>query len=169
MKISRPFREYHPAMKAAVLMLLVSFTVFLHDFVLKQPPNLRILLKDFYFGRLQTFKNVVDFTLLDPLMEELTYRGPAYTVLLAFFFLGWKFQKEQLFKSIGFWAASVVLIILTFIWAKEHHYPITVFGYGMIWGGLMLYTKNILYPILFHAGANALACVGIVLGYHLIY
>lgn len=169
MQISRPFREYHPAMKAGVFMLLASFTVFLHSFFLKQPPNLRILLKDFYLSRLRNLQNIVDFTLLDPLTEELAYRGPAYAVLLMCFFLGWWFKKELVFKKIGLATASVILVIFTFTWAKEHHYPVTVFLYGMIWGGLMLYTKNILYPILFHAGANTLACLGIMVGYHLIY
>ena len=170
MKLVRPFREFHPAMKAAIFMLPVTLTVFLHNFFLKQPPDLRVLLRDYYVYSLNSLPKVFDFVVLIPIREELATRGPAWVLLWIIIWAARKFPDKKNFLTIGYITVWLFLIISTAQWAfGGHHYPITVFGYGLVWSWLMIRTKNILYPILFHAGSNGIAFLGIWTGFHLIY
>jgi membrane protease YdiL (CAAX protease family) len=170
MTLCRPFREYHPAMKAMVFMLPITLTVLLHDLVMDQPPDLKTTLSSYYHDQLSSFSGVLDFVIIAPLKEELLYRGPAWILLLFVLLISKKFAKKKDFLVIGYIPVVVLLVLFTAYWAfKGHAYPITVFGYGLVWGWLMIYTRNIIYPILFHAGSNAIASIGIWTGVHLIF
>lgn len=169
MTLIRPFREYHPAVKALVFMLPVSLTVFIHQFFIEEPPDIKYLLKAYYLHGASNLKDAFHFVVEAPVVEELVYRGPAWIILLITLFLNKKFPNKAL-KITGYALTIAVLTISTLFWASLHgHYPITVFGYGLVWGWLMIQTRNIIYPMLFHSGSNALAMLFIYSGYHCIY
>lgn len=169
MTLHRPFREYHPAIKALVFMLPISLTVFVHQFFIEEPPDIRYLLKDYYKNGASNWEGIFQFVVKAPLVEELMFRGPAWLTLLLTLFLSKKFPHKAV-KITGYALTALVLVLPTLYWASRHgHYPITVFGYGLVWGWLMLKTRNILYPIIFHSASNAFAMLFIFSGYHLIY
>lgn len=167
---SQPFRAYHPAIKALVLMLPISLTVFLHNFVVKPPSDLHQLLFEYYHDVIPNFTNVLEFVWISPAQEEATFRLPALLLFLLTLTIAKKYPDKKFLKFIGYTLTVLVLTIMTWWWAsKHHHYFITVFGYGLVWGWLMLRMRSLIYPIIFHAGSNAIALVSIAVGYHLIY
>ena len=154
-------------------MLPVTLTVFLHDLVMAQPPNVRKILRSYYEVELSKPAEVFNFVVATPIKEEVLYRGAAWILLLATLLLNRYFPHKKIIRGCGYAAAWAALLYCTIGWAAGHHYPLTVFGYGVLWGWLMFAMRgkwySIVYPMLFHSASNALAFLYICLGYHLIY
>ncbi|TSC83349.1 MAG: hypothetical protein G01um101419_32 [Parcubacteria group bacterium Gr01-1014_19] len=100
-----------------------------------------------------------------PIIEELTFRGPAYVLLLTLLLISYLYSKKtgkpstlQMTVWPGWTVAELIvwpmLLLLNYFWAIDHPYPATVFAAGLVLGWLMLKTKNILYCIVLHAGVN---------------
>ena len=87
MTIKERFRQLHPTMQTIILMVPITFTVFLHDLFMNQAPELRELLRSYYRYSIYEPKEVFYLVVSAPFSEELTYRGPAYLLLLVGIFL----------------------------------------------------------------------------------
>lgn len=179
MKLCRPFREFHPIVKACVLMLPASLTVLLHQWLMPIAPDTKEILSYYYHRELRSWHNIFNFTVIIPFKEELVYRWPALALLLGLLFpIKWKRKalvayygkrKTRLLARAAYCVAATAMIAMTAYWASFHDYPITVFFYGLVWGWLIFYTKNPLYSWLFHSACNTAAIALIVAGHHLLY
>ncbi len=150
-------------------MIPVSLTVFVHNWVMREPPDTKEVLRNYYEQEFRTRGNILDFVLTTPIQEEILYRGPAFLLLMIFLWLSRRSEKYgNVFRKTGYALSFALLIALTANWASYHDYPITVFGYGMVWGSLILTTRQFGYSIVFHSACNIIALFLIALGYHLI-
>lgn len=169
MNIKEQFRQYHPAFRVLILMLPVALTIYLHDFIFGQPTGLKELLRDYYQNSLYHPKEVINFVIWAPIWEELVYRGPAYLVLLFTLLLLKKYPERKFLKTGGHALFILIALIPSYFWAIQHHYPITIFCYGLLWIWLMFQTRSIIYPIVFHSSMNAFAFLYIWFGAHSVY
>jgi len=110
-----------------------------------------------------------------PIVEEILYRGPAYLLLIFILILSKilsrRYSRPSIFEQPLFWKITLtdiyvwpVVLIPNYFWTIAHSYPwpllLQIFTYGLIWGWLMIKTRNILYNILIHSACNALALIG---------
>lgn len=161
-KIWKDFSELHPALKGVLLMGLASLTIFIHFFLGREVQNLRQETRAaYYLHGLDSPEGVAGMVVLAPLIEELKYRGPVWLIVLLTAALAAKSPKKKLVEAAGLIAAVAALVGLALFWAPGHRFPLTVFCYGMVWGYVLISTRSIIYPILFHAGSNAIAVIGI--------
>lgn len=122
---------------------------------------------------LNTIKGIFEFTVYEPVHEEINYRGLVFLIILI---TGWLQNRncfigyKKYFKYAGYTLAWLVMIALDFFYANGHRYlPIAVLGFGFVWGYLTIRTRSLLYPIAFHCACNGIACLGLIISYHLIY
>lgn len=155
-------------MKAAVFMIPASLTIILSQWLMPISPDAREVLARYYQSELQSWKNVVNFTVFIPFQEEALYRWPALLLLIV---LLRRFEanptKFRIWSAYG--TAFGIMAAMTAYWASFHDYPLTVFCYGIVWGWLIFYTKNPFYSWLFHAISNTASIILIVAGHHLLY
>ncbi len=87
--------------------------------------------------------------LVVPIMEELFWRS-----FLMRYLIRKDFQKVPLgtYQHFSFWA-------VVFLFALEHYRIFPAFLAGVVYGGLLCYTKNLRVPIVSHAVTNL--CLGI--------
>ncbi|MDP1718807.1 MAG: CPBP family glutamic-type intramembrane protease [bacterium] len=168
MKLWRPFKEFSPVMKAAALMIPASLTIILSYWLMPVSPDARELLAHYYQTKLQSWKNVIDFTVFTPFQEEAIYRWPSLLLLIVLL-RRVELRPTKLRIGIAYCIASGIMIAMTAYWASFHDYPLTVFCYGMVWGWLIFYTKNPFYSWMFHGLSNAFSIAFIVAGHHLLY
>ncbi len=161
-KLKSQFRELHPALKGILLMGLASLTVL---FYLFSGHGIRSFSQEarftYYLHGLDSPEGVTGMVIVAPFIEEIKYRGPVWLIMLLTSALAARFSKKQLIETAGFILATATLVGLTLFWALGHRFPITVFCYGLVWGYVLIATRSIIYPILFHAGSNAIAVIGI--------
>lgn len=170
MKLWRPFKDWHPIMKAGAFMLPASATIFLNQLFTPLAANIREVLIHYYQNVMGSPQRAFEFIYLVPLQEEAVYRWPALALLCAMLWLIKRYSAKwnKQLTIVAYVVSSVALIALTGYWATFHDFPVPVFCYGLVWGWLILYTKNPLYSWLFHSICNTIAIGLIFSGYYLI-
>jgi len=162
-------RKTPPLVQGLYLLLPVALTVLVHNTFLQQEQQDTQILNEFYREAFGSLKLVLTFTILDPIKEEVIYRGPAWVLLLAFVFLWKKFPDKHYLKIVGYTLVTATLLVALYFWVRPHQYPLTLFGYGLVLGWLLIRTRNIFYPIILHICINSLALFGMMIGFHQIY
>ena len=171
MKLWRPFKEFPPVVKAAAFMVPASLTIFLNQWLYPAEADTREVLAYYYRVELRSFENCFNFIYLIPLKEEALYRWPSLALLYTLLLLIKRYAHEpaRKLKIAAYSLSSALMVGMAAYWASMHDYPIPVFCYGLVWGWLMLHTKNPLYSWFFHSVCN-LASIGLIAaGYHLVY
>src|SRR3990167_7261849 len=162
------FRNKHPSFKAAVYMGIASLTVFIHLLLNREPLNITSSAKEAYqvYG-LDSTASIVALALDDRIREEILYRRPVWIIVVITARLYRLFPDYKAIKWLGYGLSAVVLVVLASRWAPgRRFFPVPIFCYGLVWGYLVFATRNLLYPIIFHAGSNSIALIGIMLISH---
>lgn len=149
-------------------MIPVTLTIFLYKFLTPQSVEDSALLREYFLNELKN-GHIFNLIVFAPIIEELTYRGPAYLVLLITIFTVAKFPDKKHLKITGDILYWLALLGFNYFWAAGHQYMITIFAYGLLMGWLMQKTKSILYPILFHIVNNTCSILAIYFSFSVIY
>lgn len=174
-KLKSFYKKRHPALIAIYLTAIITPLTFLPDLFSETPVNgfgnsreeMKEVLRSYFTDNLETFRGVYNFVILMPIKEELSFRGPAFLLLLVVLFYKEFLKIPAPLVLMGYAVIWFLLIALADKWANLHnHHTLTIFCCGLLWGWLMVKTKNIFYPILFHAASNAIALLAIYVGYH---
>lgn len=173
---SKEFRESLVVRALFGMLIITVTTFFLHKFFFKQSPTNLEILKEYYVASANNPKEIFSFVVTTPMIEEITYRWPVLGVFLLFSFVVKNISNKKIGKALIWSASGITLLVLNYLWAfGGHYYPITTFGFGIVWGIIMLYMvarkrylASFLISFLFHAGSNAFALIMIILGYHII-
>jgi len=171
-KIKREFARLHPVWKAVCVMALISPLTLFAQFLYQDGSSVEHIrdVTGFYHQVLQEPSRIIEFVIIAPLEEEFAYRVPAWIAFIILLLVVRNFvhtEKGQKWTLlIGTASIWLFIIIAAIYWAAPHDFPLTVFAYGMIWSWVMMRTRNIIYPFLFHAGSNAIAAIALISGMH---
>lgn len=170
-KIKTQWRGLHPVWKGVLLMGALSPLTLIAQFMSQDVPAAEYIqdVVRYYDNALSDSWYIAELILLAPLREELAYRFPAWVALLALLLTAKIITHAKVSKIVwitGLVAIWIFIMVGAYRWALPHDFPLTVFAYGIIWSWVMIATRNIIYPFIFHAASNAIAALAIMSGMH---
>lgn len=174
------FKEYHPIFQAFFYFSLLTIPSSAISLILNFKNQYMLEAMRTFLATENPIITFYKVVIKAPVIEEITYRGPAFLILLLcglismiYRFCGVKevFLDRKLFLGITFTDIIVwpTILVADYFWAIQHPYPLTVFIGGIVFGWLLMKTRNIFYTILFHSFINAIFLITIVLGSNILY
>ncbi|MDP2695904.1 MAG: CPBP family intramembrane metalloprotease [bacterium] len=175
------FKREHPFWQALVITATLSVPLCTISLLFGLGNKLEALELRSWVQKEDLWKVFYDVCVIAPIQEEITYRGPGYVALLLCLGIGAilkKRHKEGIneFQIPIWWKLTLTDLIVwpliiapTIYWALLHPYPLPIFVGGIIWGWLMVKTRNIAYNIALHSSVNAIALIGMNLSFNILY